>query len=51
MRTPQKLVNQRTGEIYYRVRYRRDGKQRALCLYVRPVIDRKILKSDRICPH
>ncbi len=30
MRTPKKLADGRTGEPYYRVRYRRDGKQRAL---------------------
>lgn len=33
MRTPQRLESDRTGEVYYRVRYRRDGKQRALSFY------------------
>lgn len=32
MRTPQRLVNDK-GQVYYRVRYRRDGKQRSLTCY------------------
>jgi integrase len=33
MRTPTRLTNAQTGEVYYRVRYRRDGRQRALTFY------------------
>lgn len=33
MRTPTRLINPKTGEAYYRVRYRRGGKQRALTFY------------------
>lgn len=33
MRSPKRLVNEQTGEVYYRVRYRKDGKERALSLY------------------
>lgn len=33
VRTPQRLVNAKTGETYYRVRYRRDGRQKALTFY------------------
>lgn len=33
MRTPKRLVSARTGEVYYRVRYRKDGKQRSLTFY------------------
>jgi integrase len=33
VRTPTREVNRQTGEVYYRVRYRKDGKQRALTFY------------------
>lgn len=33
MRQPREHVNEQTGETYYRVRYRHDGKQRALAFY------------------
>lgn len=33
MRTPTRLINPKTHEAYYRVRYRRGGKQRALTFY------------------
>lgn len=33
MRTPTRHVNPRTGEVYYRVRYRRNGQQKALTFY------------------
>lgn len=33
MRSPARLVNPKTGEVYYRIRYRKDGKQRALSFY------------------
>ena len=33
MRTPTRHTDSRSGETYYRVRYRRDGKQRALTFY------------------
>lgn len=32
-RTPQRIVHGKTGEIYYRVRYRRKGEQKALSFY------------------
>lgn len=33
MRKPQKLTSTKTGETYYRVRYRRDGQQKALTFW------------------
>lgn len=33
MRTPQRLVSDRTGETYYRVRYRRGGQEKALTFW------------------
>lgn len=33
MRKPTRHINPRTGEAYYRVRYRREGKQKALTFY------------------
>src|SRR5690349_11111111 len=33
MRTPTRMTNPRTGEVYWRVRYRREGKQRALTFH------------------